>query len=189
MFDLDHGWSNSTAFGIIGGPSRSSVSRPVSVRLLIVQACKQLTAANKGHDGFHELGTVLRQIDQIRPSSETPVQVNEMLEICETEGDSHNGGGYFTIKTEGPGRTLVRHEADGSMISSTRGSIAPGEIGSPIPGASIPSSTSSAVVAPTAFAGGPLQLQHQHPHSNPHPLHRQHHPLQPNSGIASTTGF
>lgn len=153
------GWPNSNAFGIIGGgPGRPSLSRPVNVRLLIVQACKQLTAAKKSGDGFHDLGAILRQIDQIRPPTEAPVQMAEMLDICETEGDAQNGGGFFTIKTEGGtgsgqaqapgagtgsgsgvGRTLVRHDAAGNMPAAGRGSIAPGDIGSPIPGSSIPS--------------------------------------------------
>ena len=128
----------------------------MNVRLLIVQACKQLTAAKKSGDGFHDLSAILRQIDQIRPPTEAPVQMAEMLEICETEGDAQNGGGFFTIKTEGGtgagqtqvpgagtgpglGRTLVRHEAAGNMPTAGRGSIAPGDIGSPIPGSSIPS--------------------------------------------------
>lgn len=128
------GWSNANAFGIIGSPNRPTLSRPVNVRLLIVQACKQLSATKKNGDDFHELGALLRQIEQIRPVNEAPVQMRELLEICETEGDAHNGGGYFTIKNEGggqaPGRTsttLVKYEAGGNVPRSARGSI-----GSPV---------------------------------------------------------
>ncbi len=176
------GWTTtSSAFGIIGAPSRPSLSRPVSVRLWIVQACKQLTATNKSQQGFHDVHTILRQIDQIRPVSEPPVQMPEMLEICETEGDMQNGGGYFTIKTEGPGKMLVRHEVGGNMPASTRGSIAPGEIGSPIPGATANNNhhnnnmphppgpitslaSSSHTIAPGPVGGGLHHHQHhQHP--------------------------
>ena len=137
------GWSNANAFGIIGIPNRPTLSRPVNVRLLIVQACKQLTAAKQPGDDFHDVSILLSLIEQIRPSNEAPVQMREMLEICETEGDSHNGGGYFIIKTDGSGRTLVKYEGGGNVPRSARGSVAPGEIGSPIQGSSMP-----------AFGGG-----------------------------------
>ncbi|KAI9810772.1 MAG: Stress response protein nst1 [Thelocarpon impressellum] len=130
------GWpnANANAFGFIGGPNRPMLSRPVNVRLLICQACKQLTASKKGGETFHEVNAVLRQVDQIRPASEPQVQMREMLDICETEGDAQNGGGFFSIKSEGPGgRTFVKHEVEGNTPLSARSSI-PGEIGSPISG-------------------------------------------------------
>ncbi len=205
-------WSNTNAFGIIGGPSRPSLSRPVNVRLLIVQACKQLTAAKKSPDGYHELGTLLRQIDQIRPASEPAVQMAEMLEICETEGDAQNGGGFFSIKSEGPsmaapgligqgsstpglaqgvaqgmGRTFVRYEPGGNTagLGARGGSIAPGEIGSPVPSASMPS-----------FGAPHAQQHHQHPQHQHHPpgvpSHQQlphHHFTGSSNSVVSPSGF
>lgn len=133
MYSAGTGWTNSNAFGIIGSQGRPSLSRPVNVRLLIAQACKQLSASKKDGDGYHDVGTVLQQVEQVRPPSEAPVQMKELLDICETEGDSHNGGGNFIIKTEGGGRMLVKYEAAGGNTGSAgRGGIAPGEIGSPV---------------------------------------------------------
>ncbi|KAI9833441.1 MAG: Stress response protein nst1 [Thelocarpon superellum] len=127
-------WASTSSYGIIGGPHRPTLSRPVTVRLLICQACKQLAGLKKPGDVFHEVSTLLHQVDQIRPAGEGQVTPQELLDICETEGDAHNGGGYFTVKHDGPGKTYVKHEQDGNTPGSTRGSLAPGEIGSPLSG-------------------------------------------------------
>lgn len=134
------GWPANNAFGIIGGPNRLSTSRPVTIRLLITQACKQLTAnnPNKGENGFHNVDAVLRQVEQLKPPSEGPILLNEMLDICDTEGNLHNGGGSFTVRAEGSRGTFVKFEADDNMSVNGRGVAAPGEIGSPLVGSSIP---------------------------------------------------
>ncbi|KAI9796253.1 MAG: Stress response protein nst1 [Piccolia ochrophora] len=130
------GWSNPNTFGVIGGPNRATPSRPVAVRLMICQACKDLSAGRNG-EHYHDVHSVLRQVDQFRPASEHPVSLREMMEILETEGDAHNGGGYFSVRQEGGGRSLVKHEVDAGLPAPGRG-FAPGEIGSPITGPSMP---------------------------------------------------
>ncbi|KAI9786616.1 MAG: Stress response protein nst1 [Geoglossum umbratile] len=133
------GWSNSNTFGVIGGTSRPGTSRPVTVRQMVCQACRQLTASKKNGDTFHEVNAVLRQVEQIRPANEALVQMRELLDICETEGDIQNGGGFFTIQKDAQGRTFVKHEVDeGIAGSGGRVNTAPGEIGSPVPGSSVP---------------------------------------------------
>jgi hypothetical protein len=135
----DAGWPNANTFGVIGGASRPGTSRPVTVRLMVCQACKQLTASKKNGETFHEVNTVLRQVEQIRPANEAPVQMRELLDICETEGDAQNGGGFFAIQKDAQCRTFVKHEVDESISGSGgRANIAPGEIGSPVPGSSVP---------------------------------------------------
>ncbi|KAH0542680.1 hypothetical protein FGG08_002913 [Glutinoglossum americanum] len=134
----DAGWSNTNSFGVIGGASRPGTSRPVTVRLMVCQACKQLTANKKNGDTFHEINAVLRQVDQMRPANEAPVQMRELLDICETEGDIQNGGGFFAIQKDAQGRTFVKYEVDEGISGPGRGNIAPGEIGSPVPGSSVP---------------------------------------------------
>lgn len=80
---------------------------------------------------------VLRQVEQLNPPNEPQITLNELLDICDTEGNPQNGGGSFAIKTEGTRGTFVKFEPDNnSMLSGPRGSIAPGDIGSPIPGSS-----------------------------------------------------
>ncbi|KAI9794973.1 MAG: Stress response protein nst1 [Candelina submexicana] len=146
------GWSSNNAFGVIGGPQhRSTPPRPVAIRLMICQVCKQLTGSNKHGNGFHDVNIVLRQIDQIRPANEAPVQMREMLEICETEGDSQNGGGYFVIKNEGSNGMTVRHELD---TPDGRGGMPLGEIGSPLPSNTMPAFSGSRPFQPLGGIGG-----------------------------------
>jgi len=136
---LGGGWANN-AFGI-GGHHRAHTSRPVAIRLLVIQACKQLDAAGptKGAPDFHDVNQVLRQVDQLKPLTEPPISLNEMLDICDTEGNPQNGGGSFTVKDDGENGKFVKFEPDtNSALSSHRGSIVPGDIGSPVPSSSIP---------------------------------------------------
>ncbi|KAL4800492.1 salt tolerance down-regulator-domain-containing protein [Aspergillus venezuelensis] len=132
-------WSNNNnAFGA-GIHHRAHTSRPVSIRLWIIQACKQLSTMSptKGTDGFQEVKAVLRQVEQMRPPNEPSISLKEMLDICDTEGNATNGGGSFTIRSNSNG-DLVKFEPDTNSTTSHRGSIAPGEIGSPIPSSTVP---------------------------------------------------
>ncbi|GAB1203318.1 Stress response protein nst1 [Aspergillus pseudonomiae] len=132
------GWSNN-AFGS-GGHHRAHTSRPVAIRLLVIQACKQLNtmSPSKGAAGYHDVNHVLRQVDQLRPPNEPSISLKEMLDICDTEGNTQNGGGSFLIKNDETGE-YVKFESDtNSTASGHRGSIVPGEIGSPVPSSSIP---------------------------------------------------
>lgn len=116
----------------------------------MIQACKQLDAAGptKGAADFHDVNQVLRQVDQLKPPTEPPISLNEMLDICDTEGNPQNGGGSFTVKDEGENGKSVKFEPDNnSHISGHRGSIVPGDIGSPVPSSSMP-----------AAFGGPRQF-------------------------------
>lgn len=93
---------------------------------------------SKGANGHHNAKQLLRQVDQLRPSNEPSISLKEMLDICDTEGNSQNGGGSFSIKSDSMGE-FVKFEPDtNSATSGHRGSIVPGEIGSPIPASSIP---------------------------------------------------
>ncbi|KAI9762125.1 MAG: hypothetical protein M4579_000605 [Chaenotheca gracillima] len=157
------GWSNNNAFGVIGGHGRPTASRALTIRLLTCQACKQLSAQSPpSNNGFHEISLVHRQVDKLRSQNEPPIQFKEVLDICDTEGDSHNGGGFFTVRDEGRGKTVVKFDlGTGSSTTPGRGPVAPGEIGSPIAGSSMPafggprpfhpSSSSNAVSSPGVF--------------------------------------
>ncbi|PYI05906.1 hypothetical protein BO78DRAFT_419224 [Aspergillus sclerotiicarbonarius CBS 121057] len=133
------GWSNN-AFAP-GGHHRAHASRPVTIRLLVIQACKQLNTMSPskgGASGYHDVKVVLRQVDQLRPTNEPPISLKEMLDICDTEGNTQNGGGSFSIKSDETGE-YVKFEPDTNSASSGhRGSIVPGEIGSPVPSSSLP---------------------------------------------------
>ena len=152
---LAQGWPSNNAFGIIGGPNRPNPSRPVANRLLISQACKQLTANNlsKHGNGFHDVHTVLRQVEQIKSPNDGPIQVGELLEICETEGTVHNGGGSFVTQTDPQRGIYIKFEPNDTFRGST-----PGEIGSPLPahifpafGAPRPFPPSNGITSPAGF--------------------------------------
>ncbi|KAI1973702.1 Stress response protein nst1 [Ophidiomyces ophidiicola] len=131
-------WSTSP-FGSLSRSHRVHTSRPVAIRLSIIQACKQLNAAS-GTDAsaYHNVRELLRLVELSNSPRDAPVVLEEMLEICDTEGDSHNGGGSFVIKDEGSAGTFVKFEPDNNSItSSSRGSMVPGDIGSPVPANSV----------------------------------------------------
>ncbi|RHZ67510.1 putative stress response protein Nst1 [Aspergillus thermomutatus] len=132
------GWSNN-AFGS-GGHHRAHTSRPVAIRLLVIQACKQLNTMSpfKGADGYHDVNLVLHQVEQLRPQNEPSISLKEMLDICDTEGNTQNGGGTFSTKKDETGEFVKFEPDNNSATSGHRGSIVPGEIGSPVPSSSLP---------------------------------------------------
>lgn len=84
------------------------------------------------------MNLVLGQVEQLRSSSEPAISLDEMLDICDTEGNPQNGGGSFSIKEDENGR-YVKFEPDtNSAVAGNRGSLVPGDIGSPVPGNSNP---------------------------------------------------
>jgi hypothetical protein len=130
---------NNNAFGS-GGFHRTHTSRPVTIRLLVIQACKQLNTISPSKDasGYHDVHVVLRQIDQLRPPNEPTISLKEMLDICDTEGNTQNGGGSFSIHEDSNGQFVKFEPDNNSAASGHRGSSAPGEIGSPMPKSSVP---------------------------------------------------
>lgn len=147
------GWPNNNGFGgILGGSARPSGSRAVTIRLLVVQACSKLSAhpPTDSRWGFHNVDTVLNQVEHMKPPHEGPISMKEMLDICDTEGNTQNGGGSFIIEHHEP-HTFVKFEPGRTTSISMSGGIGPGDIGSPIPGGAIPS-----------FGGGRGFPQHGH---------------------------
>ncbi|TVY84238.1 Stress response protein nst1 [Lachnellula suecica] len=125
------GWgpSANTTFGAVGGLSanRPPQSRPVAVRLMICRACQILEGSNT--DGFYDLNLIKEQIGAINHPEEQPPSEQELLEMCETEGNSMNGGGSFEVRNDGNGQFSIRHENN-----TPSGHRPIGEIGSPIVG-------------------------------------------------------
>lgn len=147
------GWANNnaafaanSAFGAIGGnqlhrPTGGSLNRPLTIRLAICQACKQLTTANRGEgDGFHNVDILLRQIDANRPMLDSPPTLHEIEDICETEGDTQNGGGELHVRKDGLGdKFSVMWAPDATTPDQGRPLAGLGEIGSPMPNKASPS--------------------------------------------------
>lgn len=78
----------------------------------------------------------MRQIELMKPANEGQIPLREMMDICDTEGNSQNGGGSFTVTREQTG-DFIRFEAGRNTSVSMRGGV-PGDIGSPIPGGAMP---------------------------------------------------
>lgn len=111
-------------------------SRPVEVRLHVIQACNQLS---NGARDFSDMEHIVRRVNQVRPQWEHPISAEEVQDICDTEGNSQNGGGSFTV-VDKESRKFVKFEPSNNThstynpIPGRRGSSNPGEIGSPVPG-------------------------------------------------------
>jgi len=87
--------------------------------------------------------TVLRQVEMMKPANEGSVPMQEMLDICDTEGNSQNGGGSFVIENHEPNGIFVKFEPGRNTSMSMSGGVGPGDIGSPVPGGAM-----------AAFGGG-----------------------------------
>ncbi|WPH02816.1 stress response protein nst1-like protein [Acrodontium crateriforme] len=154
------------AFGSIGAapmhrPTGTSLNRPLTIRLAVCQACKQLSSENGGHgDGFHDVNELLHRIEaNNRPLLDSPPTLRELEEICETEGDSQNGGGELYIRrssASGGDAFAVKWEPDThSSDPSSRGHIGGlGEIGSPVPAKTTPAIGFGAPGMGRASSGG-----------------------------------
>lgn len=115
-----------------GGLPRPHIPRPISVRLMLVQACRQLSTVSGGKgDGYHPAREVLRQVEQIQQPGEPPVSMEEMLGICDTEGNVQNGGGMFEVMIDNNRGQIIKFvEDNGKVGPGIRGGL--GDIGSPM---------------------------------------------------------
>ncbi|KAL9108314.1 MAG: hypothetical protein Q9227_006912 [Pyrenula ochraceoflavens] len=130
--------TSGNTLGSIGGspygPShRSNAPRPVKIRLMVIQACQNLSNSTdrpSGTDsGFHLAQDILLQVEMMKPPNEQSISLKEVLEICETEGDGQNGGGSFKRQELKDRGTLIKF--DQGYQGPFRGA---GDIGSPIVG-------------------------------------------------------
>lgn len=133
--NIGSGWLNSNSFGVIGGPNRPNAPRAVTIRLLVCQACNKLSSGppTSGKPGYHPIESVLRQVELMKPHGEGSISLQELLDICDTEGNMQNGGGSFIIESLAPNTTLVKFEQARNGSMGVRGAV-PGDIGSPVPG-------------------------------------------------------
>ncbi|KAK5117932.1 hypothetical protein LTR62_003976 [Meristemomyces frigidus] len=141
-------------FGSLGSvmqphrPTGTSLNRPLTIRLAVCQACKQLSAGgdSEANDDYHPLSVLLRQIEGNRPMLDSPPTLREIEEICETEGDTQNGGGELYIRRSSGAADsaningsssesfAVKWEPDAATTAdASRGAQGLGEIGSPMP--------------------------------------------------------
>ena len=123
-------------FGSIGGSARPPGSRAVMIRLLLRTACEKLRARSPTNQayGWQHADDLLNEIQVMKPGHEAPIQMGEMLDICDTEGNGQNGGGSFSKIQDDPMGPLIKFDPGRNMSISGRGA---GDIGSPIVGGGI----------------------------------------------------
>ncbi|KAK6067343.1 stress response protein NST1 [Seiridium cupressi] len=128
-------WPANSTFG--APPPVVRLSRPVTVRLMLVKACKDLENHATDAEGFIDISVVKGHVDSINTSDS--VSEIELLGMCETEGNPQNGDGSFDIRHEKSGKTSIRYDPTGGTPSMMPRNVgAPGQVGSPIVGSSGP---------------------------------------------------
>jgi hypothetical protein len=132
------GWGNSVAlnYGAVGGgPHRGSQPRSVAIRMMLCRACKTLDGSNP--DNYHKIHSVREQLERLGAGRDEPLSDQQILDLCETEGNPNNGGGYFEVRYDNEGRPSIHYDSDlPSPPANHRPVGVPGEIGSPVVGGS-----------------------------------------------------
>ncbi|GAB7345695.1 hypothetical protein MBLNU457_3974t1 [Dothideomycetes sp. NU457] len=151
------GWGASTwgngSFGSLGAPGRQpTLSRPRSIRLAVCNACRQLNTPSG--DNFHDVSHIL-SLCRSSAIPEGPPTLQEIEEICETEGDNQNGGGTLLVRRSGSSNFAVKYDAEDGTSPAGRPSVnALGEIGSPVPSHATPAFGARAFGSIGALAPG-----------------------------------
>ena len=152
-------WSSVSHFGIIGAPKSQTSARARSIRILACRAYTKLQNAPSvgGKKGFQSAEAMLHEMELMKPN-EFPISLKELLESCEIEGNTQNGGGAFNSESF-DGSFWLKYELvkfDGRKIStSTRDGS--GDMGSPITSPFMPTfggprlSQQPGVMSPTGF--------------------------------------
>ncbi|KAI9158894.1 Stress response protein NST1 [Paramyrothecium foliicola] len=131
------GFSVGSPVAGLGSMRAPAQPRHIAVRLMLCQACKDLSGSSSADaDGYIDIDTIKSQIDS--QAADPSITEHDLLDLCETEGSSSNGGGTFDVKHDvsGPGNHWIRWVPDHGDGPSPhyRAVGAPGEIGSPLAG-------------------------------------------------------
>lgn len=149
------GFTVGSPSGLGGMRSVSQASRPIAIRQMLCAACKTLAGSGEAFDGgFVDLHALRNHIEA--QSSDPSITVQDLLNLCDTEGNGSNGGGTFDVVKRDSATHAIRWVPDvmdtlsghgnGSISSVGGGGAfrptvgAPGEIGSPLMGFSAASS-------------------------------------------------
>jgi hypothetical protein len=133
-------WGSSPAPGLFNNPfhvmgaPRPGEQRVVWIRRLLCNACKAL-AIRQSPDGYIDANELYHQIDSGRSATEPMISWPEVKEACDIFGDPSNGGGQLEYKEAVPNSGQLSHI---KLIESGTPTAALGEIGSPVPGHSMP---------------------------------------------------
>ncbi|KAL7937303.1 hypothetical protein V8C35DRAFT_292137 [Trichoderma chlorosporum] len=121
--------------GGLGSIRSHAQPRHVTVRLLLSQACKELTnTASADKEGYVDLGDIKSHVSLM--SGDPNILEQDLLNLCDTVGSLSNGGGSFDVKQDAIGLKRIRWvpDTDEGLNPHFRAVGAPGEIGSPLVG-------------------------------------------------------
>jgi actin-related protein len=138
------GWGNSPTSGIFGqhplmGCPRPGEARVVWIRRILCSVCKSMPPRQSSTDGFLDASEVHQHVDAMRNANEPPIGLHEIKEACDIFGDQANGGGSLEYKEVQPNSGQISHiKFVETGMPNPMPNTALGEIGSPIPGHSLP---------------------------------------------------
>jgi hypothetical protein len=135
------GWGNSPTASVFHNPftikstvpRRPGENRLIWIRRMVCAICKQLGLTSQTNDGSVEGRVLHNSIETMRPSNEAPISIEEIKESCDIFGDTVNGGGSLTYN-ENPQTGTLRIR----FLENSGTPAGLGEIGSPVPGHSVP---------------------------------------------------
>ncbi|KAK3687466.1 salt tolerance down-regulator-domain-containing protein [Podospora appendiculata] len=122
---------------------RPQESQSVALRKMLRRACEELAGADsKKMNGTVDPSNCFVPLQNIKKHVEAfnygqAVNDDELLVICETEGNEVNGGGSFDVREDGPNQMSIRFVSSNAHSTSQplhRAVGAPSEIGSPVVG-------------------------------------------------------
>ncbi|KAF2398367.1 hypothetical protein EJ06DRAFT_583643 [Trichodelitschia bisporula] len=129
-------WSSTSGgFGTLPGlgsiaNSGSQRPRAQQLRINICQACKTLSQHDASFNGFHDISTILQMV---KNSVQPPAELDEVTDLCDTEGMHLNGGGTFLVETGAtPSQIMVKWIPDVDYAQQGRLGGLAGEVGSPM---------------------------------------------------------
>ncbi|KAH8765389.1 stress response protein nst1 [Diaporthe sp. PMI_573] len=138
------GWpvSPSLSFSAPIGIGRVAPARPpasVAIRQILCNVCCDLAMKEPAKDGFIPLSSLQEAVKtyvDFNPMGDGPLTENDIVALCETEGNMANGGGSFDLVNEA-GTKSIRWNPD-KMPQPLGAFGAPGQpgIGSPVLGSS-----------------------------------------------------
>jgi len=101
---------------------------------MVCNACKGLASRQSSADGYYSLDDVYSQLEALRSLNEPVPSLGDIIEVCDILGDASNGGGSLEMKTSPTDNAehFIKFVDTGMATPSL------GEIGSPVPGHSVP---------------------------------------------------
>ena len=145
---------NGNAFGSAGVSTRSNTSRALRVRTLVSSICDKWGAINPASQGWHVVEQVCGEMQTMMPRNEPPVLIMEVLQICDTEGNAQNGGGWFEWRPAEKSPFLMKHHTSTDGVINSRAGPPPGDIGSPRSGGGMGGSNIPSIGGQSSFQQG-----------------------------------